>query len=209
MFDERASLEAARRGDVRAFNRLVEQYERLAFNVALRTLGQPDEAADATQDAFLAAFRAIGSFRGEAFKPWLLRIVVNCCYDLLRKRRRQPAESLERLEQDDESPTLPPDPSPGPEQAAASGETGAAIQAALDRLPDDQRAVVVLCDVQGLSYEEAAEVLALAVGTVKSRLSRARARLRDDLAARGELPGGRERPPDRPSLAAGEGGEPA
>ena len=206
MSDERPSLEAARRGDVHAFNRLVERYERLAYNVALRTLGQPEEAADATQDAFLAAFRAIGSFRGEAFRPWLLRIVVNCCYDLLRKRRRQPAESLERLDQDDEAAILPPDPQPGPEQAAATGETGAAIQAALDRLPDEQRAVVVLCDVQGLSYEEVAEALELAVGTVKSRLSRARARLRDDLAARGELPSVRERPPDRPSHASGESG---
>jgi RNA polymerase sigma-70 factor (ECF subfamily) len=206
--DERSNLEAARRGDVRAFNRLVEEYERLAYNIALRTLGRPDEADDATQDAFLAAYRAIGSFRGEAFKPWLLRIVVNCCYDLLRKRRRQPAESLERLEQDDETPILPPDPRPGPEGEALSGETGAAIQAALDRLPDEQRAVVVLCDVQGLSYEEAAEPLELAVGTVKSRLSRARARLRDDLTARGELPGGRERPPEWPTLASGEGGAP-
>jgi RNA polymerase sigma-70 factor (ECF subfamily) len=89
---ERAEVEAARRGDVAAFNQLVERYQRLAYNVAYRTLGQAEEAADATQEAFLSAFRALPGFRGGAFKAWLLRIVVNCCYDQLRRRQRQPAD---------------------------------------------------------------------------------------------------------------------
>ena len=187
-FSERASIEAARRGDVAAFNRLVEEYQRLAYNVAYRTLGQPDEAADATQEAFLSAFRAIREFRGDSFKAWLLRIVVNACYDQLRRRQRHPTASLEALAEEAETEVVPPDPRPGPEVSALSSETAAVIQAALERLPDDQRLVVVLCDVQGLKYEEAAAALEVAVGTVKSRLSRARACLRDELAARGELP---------------------
>ena len=187
------SVEAARRGDRAAFNRLVERYQRQAYNVAYRTLGHPEEAADATQDAFLAAFQAIRSFRGGSFRAWLLRIVVNACYDQLR-RRRQPLDSLEGLGANAEVEVGPPDPGPGPEQAALGHETAEAVERALERLPVDQRLVVVLCDVQGLSYEETADALELALGTVKSRLSRARARLRDDLIARGELPGQTQRP---------------
>ena len=187
-------MEAARRGDVGAFNRLVERYQRLAYNVAYRTLGRPEEAADATQDAFLSAFRAIRDFRGESFRAWLLRIVVNACYDQLRRRQRHPTDSLEALAEQAEMEVAPPDPTPGPEPAALAGETAAVIQEALGRLAADQRLVVVLCDVQGLSYEEAAAALEVAVGTVKSRLSRARVRLRDELAARGELPTAARRP---------------
>src|SRR5438067_1804051 len=100
--DEQAALDRkdialARAGDLAAFNRLVERYQRLAYNVAVRTLGQPDDAADAAQDAFVAAFRAIRELRGESFKAWLLRIVVNSCYDRLRRRQRQPAASLDQL----------------------------------------------------------------------------------------------------------------
>lgn len=193
-FEERASVEAARRGDVAAFNRLVERYERLAYNVAYRTLGQPEEAADATQDAFLSAFRAIRGFRGESFKAWLLRIVVNACYDQLRHRQRHPTESLEALAEDHETDLAPPSPGPGPELAALSSETAEVIQQALDRLSPDHRLVAILCDVQGLSYEEAAAALEVALGTVKSRLSRARTQLRDELAARGELPTAVRRP---------------
>lgn len=191
---ERRSLEAARRGDVAAFNALVELHQRLVFNVAYRILGNPDEAADAAQEAFVSAFRAVRDFRGENVRAWLLRIAVNACYDQLRRDKRQRASSLEALSEAAEMDVSPPDRGPGPEEAALTTETAEQIQAALDRLPDDQRAIVVLCDVHGLSYEEAAESLEVAVGTVKSRLSRARARLRDDLTARGELPGASRRP---------------
>ena len=194
MLADRADIQAARRGDVAAFNRLVERYQRLAFNVAYRTLGRSDEAADATQDAFFAAFRAVRELRGESFKPWLLRIVVNRCYDRLRRAGRLPTDSLDELSAGSEH--SPPDPRPGPELAALGQETADVIQHALETLPLEQRSVVVLCDVQGLSYEEAAATLEVAVGTVKSRLSRARARLRDELAARGELPAAFRRPLD-------------
>ena len=186
---ERAWVEAARRGDLDAFNCLVEQYQRLAYNVALRTVGHPEEAADATQDAFLAAFRGIRSLRGEAVRSWLLRIVVNACYDQLRRQRRRPAVSIDTLAGSEGSAVPePPDAARGPELVALDRETGAAIEQALDRLPTDQRLVAILCDVQELSYEEAASVLEVPIGTIRSRLSRARARLRDELAAAGELP---------------------
>lgn len=180
-------MEAARRGDVAAFNRLVDAYQSLAYNVAYRTLGQAETAADATQDAFLAAFRGIREFRGASFRAWLLRIVVNTCYDCLRRQRRRPADSLEALVEQEHAGE-PLDPSPGPERTALQRETAALIQRLLDELPAEQRLAVVLCDVQGLSYEEAAEALAVPLGTVKSRLARGRAQLRDALAARGELP---------------------
>ena len=186
--DEARALEAARQGDVAAFNQLVLRYQTVAYNVALRTLGNPEEAADATQETFISAFRALDDFRGGSFKAWLLRITVNACYDILRRRQRRPASSLDELtEQGDESFGAT-DTGQGPEGAALNAETARAIQAALLTLPADQRTLVLLCDVQGLSYEEAAEATQVALGTVKSRLSRARARLRDHLRERGELP---------------------
>jgi RNA polymerase sigma-70 factor (ECF subfamily) len=193
---EASLLRAAQRGSVEAFNRLVEQYQRQVYNVCYRTLGNLEDAADATQEAFLGAYRGLASFHGaaEGFRPWLLRIAVNACYDQLRRRRRRPADSLEgfsagREPDEDAGPAdRLPDPVPGPEQHALSRETARGIQAALARLSPDQRLTVVLCDVQGLSYEEAAQVMATELGTVKSRLSRARAHLRTLLLAAGELP---------------------
>lgn len=191
-----AWIRAAQRGGIEAFNRLVEQHQRQVYNVCYRTLGNAEDAADATQEAFLGAYRGIGSFRGttEGFRPWLLRIAVNACYDQLRRRKRRLADSLEASSASrdvDEEPGPADrlaDPAPGPEQQALTSETARRIQAALARLSPDQRLTVVLCDVQGLSYEEAAQVMWVELGTVKSRLSRARAQLRDLLQAAGELP---------------------
>ena len=190
---EARALEAAQRGDVAAFNALVLAHQTTVYNVALRTLGNPEDAADATQEAFISAYRAVRDFRGGSFKAWLLRIAVNACYDILRRRQRRPSSSLEVVLEGGESDPGLADRRIGPERAALATETVAAVEAALLTLPEEQRALVVLCDVQGLSYEEAAEATGAALGTVKSRLSRARARLRDQLAARGELPGELER----------------
>lgn len=186
---EQLCVARAEQGNVEAFNQLVLAYQRQVYNLAYRTLGNPDEAADATQDAFLAAFRAIGSFRGSAFRPWLLKIAVNACYDRLRRVRRRPADSLESLVDAAGESSLAPDQAPGPESEALRAETAAQLQAGLLSLPEEQRLVVVLSDVQGYSYEEIAEATGSSLGTVKSRLSRARARLREFLAARGELVG--------------------
>ena len=194
------ALRAAREGDVAAFNRLVVEYQRLLFNVCYRTLGSREDAADATQDALLSAFRALAQFNGpvEGLRAWLLRIAVNVCYDQLRRRQRRPADSLDAMAGDvargESSPAdRLPDPAPGPEQHTLSAETARAIQAAIDGLPPDQRMTVILCDVQGLSYEEAAHATSVELGTVKSRLSRARAQLRVVLIEKGELPGAAQR----------------
>lgn len=190
---EARALEAAQRGNVAAFNELVLAHQTTVYNVALRTLGSPEDAADATQDAFVSAFRAMREFRGGSFKAWVLRIAVNACYDILRRRQRRPSSSLEVVLEGGETDPGLADRRIGPERAALASETAAAIQAALLTLTDEQRTLVILCDVQGLSYEEAAEATGAALGTVKSRLSRARARLRDLLAERGELPSELER----------------
>jgi RNA polymerase sigma-70 factor (ECF subfamily) len=186
---EARALDAARRGEVAAFNELVLAYQTVVYTVALRTLGNPDDAADATQETFVSAFRAIRDFRGGSIKAWLLRIAVNACYDQLRRRQRRPAGSLDELTEGGEVDFPASDADPGPERAALGGETARVIQAGLNTLPEDQRILVLLCDVQGLSYEEAAVATGVALGTVKSRLSRARARLRDYLTEHGELPG--------------------
>jgi RNA polymerase sigma-70 factor, ECF subfamily len=179
---------------VSAFNELVEQYQRLAFNVAYRLLGQVEEAKDVTQDSFLAAFNALESFRGSSFKAWLLRIVMNGSYDTLRKRQRHPTDSLESMLGKSESEARFRSRDPGPESAAMTAETGAAIQMALKKLSMDHQSVIILCDIQSVSYEEAAETLDVSLGTVKSRLSRARALLRDELLLLGELPAASRRP---------------
>jgi RNA polymerase sigma-70 factor, ECF subfamily len=189
------SLKAAQRGEVAAFNTLLQLHQRQVYNVCYRTLGNAEDAADATQDALLNAFRAIKSFNGSAsgLRSWLLRIAVNTCYDQLRRRQRKPTESLDALHtaDADTEPTLAErlkDPRPGPEQHSLDAETARHIQHAIDQLPPEQRLTVVLCDVQGLSYDEAAQIMAIELGTVKSRLSRARAQLRVMLAEKGELP---------------------
>ncbi|HLZ29549.1 MAG TPA: sigma-70 family RNA polymerase sigma factor [Chloroflexota bacterium] len=198
------ALRAAQGGDVAAFNTLVLVYQRQMFNVCYRTLGSTDDAADATQDALLSAFRGLKSFQGAAggLRGWLLRIAVNTCYDQLRRRQRRPVDSLDAPSQAD--PDQPsslgdhlPDPGLGPEQRSLTAETARHIQAALDQLPPDQRLTVVLCDVQGLSYDEAAQAMAVELGTVKSRLSRARAQLRELLIAKGELPTASQRLQER------------
>lgn len=190
---ESRALEAAQGGDTAAFNELVLMHQTSVYNVALRTLGHPEDAADATQETFIAAYRAIRDFRGGSFKAWLLRIAVNTCYDLLRRKQRRPSTSLDVMVEESGETAGFADRKIGPERAALAAETVSVVEQGLMTLPDDQRTIVVLCDVQGLSYEEAAEVEGVALGTVKSRLSRARARLREFLIERGELPAELER----------------
>ena len=195
--DDAVLLAAARRGDLSAFNGLVLRHQRTVYSVCARTLSSPDDAADATQEAFLSAYRSLTTFRGaaEGFRPWLLRIAVNGCYDVLRRRRRHPSESLDEIRDDpDDGPRqAPPDPNPLPDERALTDETRRQIEAGLATLAPDQRLTVVLCDVQGLSYEEAADVMGVEIGTVKSRLSRARVRLREYLVGKGERPASRGR----------------
>lgn len=190
------ALTAARRGELGAFNTLVEAFQRQVFNICYRTLGNAEDAADAAQETFLSAYRGLKSFNGSAtgLRGWLLRIAINACYDELRRRQRRPADSLDALGGADAEHGAPSaaervlDPAPDPEQRSLSAESARTIQQAIDSLPPDQRLTVILCDVQGLSYEEAAQIMAVELGTVKSRLSRARAQLRVVLVEKGELP---------------------
>ncbi|MGD2028102.1 MAG: sigma-70 family RNA polymerase sigma factor, partial [Anaerolineales bacterium] len=188
--DEGLMVEYALDGDLDAFNRLVMAYQDLAYNVAYRILGERTGAEDAVQDAFISAFRKLKTFRGGSFKAWVLRIVTNACYDELRRQKRRPTTALNPITADNEeieSPVWLKDPGESPEEAALRAELGEAIQNCLDALDDDFRVVVVLVDVQGMDYAEAAEVIRSPLGTIKSRLARARQRLQDCLKGFGEL----------------------
>ena len=186
--EERRLVEVAQRGDVASFNELVRLFEGRVYNLCYRMLGDPDSSADAAQDAFLAAFRNLRSFRGGSFRSWMLRIATNTCYDVLRVRKRRPSVSLD-IEADDESASSPlqiADTAESPDDFSLRRELAAAIQDGLAMLPDEQRIVLILSDIQGLPYEEIAQITNSNLGTVKSRLSRGRARLREVLKA-GEL----------------------
>jgi RNA polymerase sigma-70 factor (ECF subfamily) len=188
--DELALIRDAQHGDLDAFNSLILAYQGALYNTALRILNDEDLAADATQDAFLNAFRSINAFRGGSFKAWLLRTVTNACYDELRRRGRRPTVPLEPATDDDdemESPRWLADPSMTPEQQTEADELEHAIQHCLESLPTDFRTVVVLADIQGMDYSEVSSVIHKPLGTIKSRLARARLRLRECLQAFWEL----------------------
>jgi RNA polymerase sigma-70 factor, ECF subfamily len=188
--DEIALIDAARRGDLDAFNRLVLAYQDQVFNLTYRILGDMEPAEDAAQDTFISAYRHLNGYRGGSFRAWLLRIATNACYDELRRRQRRPTIPLEPVTLDDEeieSPAWIEDPGDSPEVIAERQELNQAIQRCLESLSPEFRSVVVLVDVQGLDYDEAAQAIRKPVGTVKSRLARARQRLRDCLQGVGEL----------------------
>jgi len=185
--DEKTLIAAARQGDTRSFNQLVALYQDMVYNVAYRILGDTDAAADASQEAFLSAYRAVAKFKGGSFKAWLLRIATNACYDQLRVLQRRPTSSLEAIYTDTDPSSHFVNGHETPEEHTLRGELGQAIQLGIETLPPDQRVTLVLSDVQGLSYNEIAQVTNTSVGTVKSRLNRARTRLRDLLLEEGEL----------------------
>jgi RNA polymerase sigma-70 factor (ECF subfamily) len=188
--DEAALIQAAKQGDIDAFNRLVLAYQDLVYAQAYRMINEPEVAEDATQDAFISAYRNLKMYRGGSFKAWLLRIVTNACYDELRRRQRRPTTPLEPLDQDEEeieSPSWLADPGESPEDAAERAELAEALQNCLQGLSPEFRAVVILVDVQGMDYQEASEAVGAALGTVKSRLARARLRMRDCLQGFWEL----------------------
>jgi RNA polymerase sigma-70 factor (ECF subfamily) len=160
-------------GDRAAFGVLVERHQRRVYNLAYRMLGRPEDAADAAQEVFVICLRKLGGFRGRsAFTTWMHRVAINVCHDALRRRSREMVT--------DEGEVEPP---PGPDHAEASA-AAVDVHRALQRVPEDFRAVLVLHDVQGVPYEAIAEVLGAPIGTVKSRLHRGRLALAREL--RGE-----------------------
>ena len=183
--DETDVVARAAAGDRSAFARLVEHYQPACYGLAWRLLGDPDRAADATQDAFLHAFGAIRSYRGGAFRSWLLRITANASYDVLRRSQRRPTSPLPNPEHGESE--IPDHGAPDPTFSAERGEMFRVLEVALRSLPDDQRTAIVLSDVYGMDYQEVAAVTDAALGTVKSRLHRGRLRLRELLQEHREL----------------------
>lgn len=187
--DERL-IRCAQQGDLDAFNQLVARHERIVFSVSLRILRDVTAAEDATQDTFLKAWTSIHTFRGGMVRPWLLRIATNRSYDAIRAQNRRPADSLDaELYEVEPSWSSQVGAGEDPEGFAARVELSGYLEKALGQLPEDQRTVVVLSDIHGYGYEEIAEILEVAIGTVKSRISRGRARLRQALS---EDPSNRE-----------------
>jgi len=182
--DEQILISSAQRGDLEAFNQLVLLYQDFLFRVAMNILSDEDTAADATQQALISAFRNLRTFRGGSLRSWLSRITVNACYDELRRIAR--AKDVPLQVYDDYGDEMGPaawliDPGFSPEEQVEQSDLIDAIQNSLDALPEHYRLVAQLVDVEGLSYEEAATALDLPVGTVKSRLARARNALRESL----------------------------
>ena len=180
--EDQRLVQLAQKGDMVAFNQIVERHQRAVYSTCLRMLRDPHLAEDATQDAFVRAWKAIASFRGGIVRPWLMRIATNRTYDMLRSKARRPAGSLDAQPFESEPEwTTQVSPAEHPEQFTSRGELSDLLQGALDSLPDDQRLAIVLSDVQGYGYDEIAQVMDIAVGTVKSRISRGRSRLREYL----------------------------
>ena len=175
---ERQWVEAARRGNQEAFEHLVRAYEKRVLALTFRMCGNPEDGAEAAQEAFLAAWQGLESFRGEAsFSTWLYRLASNACVDLLRREGRHRAAAGPSL--DDEELNLDAvDPAPTPQEAAERAELRRQIESGLRELPAEYRQVLVLREMHQLSYEEIGQTLSLDPGTVKSRISRGRKRLR-------------------------------
>lgn len=183
--EEQELIQFSQEGRVEAFNQLVLTYQGQVFNLALRMLGDPAAAEDVAQGTFLAAYEHIRSFKSGNFRAWLLRITANACRDHLRSARVRRSTSLDELTSN--PGFAPPSSTEGPEEYVLRNELRELVQGGLLRLSPDHRLALVLVDVQGFSYEEAAEVLRVPVGTVKSRLSRARLAMRDYLSKEPEL----------------------
>lgn len=181
---------AAQQGDQAAFGALVEKYQAMAYSLAFRMLGDSEDAADAVQDAFLNAWRALGSFQGQSsFSTWLYRLTSNACIDFLRRAKRRAAISMTVADEDEDAPheTEVPDERWAPERELERSETHRAIQAGLASLSPEHRQVLVLRELEGLSYQEIAQALGLDEGTVKSRIARARLALREFLVKTGNF----------------------
>ncbi len=177
-------------GDLDSFNQIVIEFQNLVYNQAYRILGEPATAEDAAQEAFISAYKKLHTYRGGSFKSWLLRIVSNACYDEFRRRKRQPVLPLypeNKQGNEVESASWLEDPGEKPEDSLLRNELSEAIQICLDRLDFEFRTIVILVDFQGMDYASAAEVIDRPLGTVKSRLARARRNLQDCLQGFREL----------------------
>ena len=190
--EEYAVVERVRAGDTNAFEALVTAYQKQIYNLTLRYVSSPEDAADLTQEAFLRAFRSLSSFRGDSrFSVWMYRLTTNICIDFLRSRGRGSASSLTVENEDEDIEELDvPDERFEPQKELERRELRRAVREGLQTLSEDAREIVILRELEGLSYAEIGERLGLEAGTVKSRLFRARKALCDYLRTSGNLPDG-------------------
>lgn len=186
--EDQATAEAklislAQRGDLNAFNQLVLTYQEAVYRQAMWMMNEEEAAEDATQEAFLNAYRKLHTFHGGPFRPWILRIVTNYCLDQIRAATRRPTINLDQFDPygDEMEPFWMKDPAESPEQFVERAETNDAIAHAIQRLSPEYRTAVILIDLQELDYQEVSTILGVPLGTLKSRVARARAKLRDDL----------------------------
>jgi RNA polymerase sigma-70 factor (ECF subfamily) len=189
--DESILIQNAKKGDLDSFNSLVLTYQEQVFNLTYRMLNDEMAAEDACQNTFISAFKSIRSFRDGSFRAWLLRIAANNCYDEFRRKKRTPTQPLTAVDEETgeelEDPTWLEDTHNLPQEDVEQKELEQAIQICIDRLPEQFRAAVILVDVQGFGYEEAAQVIKSPIGTVRSRLARARQQLQNCLQGFREL----------------------
>jgi RNA polymerase sigma-70 factor (ECF subfamily) len=183
-YNEETLLQMASSGDMDAFNQLVLHYQNLVYNHAYALLGDEDSAEDAVQEGFIKAFQGMNSYRGGSFRGWLLKIVTNSAYDMLRRSQRHPTQPL--FPEDDngeeiESPTWLADPNASVQEEVEQNELSNSIYKMLDELPEVYRSVITLIDINEFDYAEAAEALKVPIGTVKSRLARARMQMQNKL----------------------------
>ncbi len=195
---EKQLVRKAAQGDEACFERLITDCAGQTYALALRMLKDPQDAEDAVQDAMIKAWRALPGFKGDCrFSTWVFRLTYNTCLDALRRRQRGQVLSLTQEDEDDgERQTEVPDPSPGPEEALLAKERARILRREMEKLSDKLRAPLVMRELGGCSYEEIAAALGISVGTVKSRLARARENLAEALVREGTFPG-RERQNDR------------
>lgn len=183
--NEEKLIGRAARGDVSAFNELLAIHEKKMYAVCLRMCGNHEDAQDCLQEAMLRVYSAISGFKGQSsFSTWLYRVTMNTCLDELRRRKAKPTTSLDTLLDSGWSPS---DDYDTPEHHAIQRENNSEIQKTIRELPDDMRSVIVLRDIQGFSYEEIADMLETNVGTIKSRISRGRKKLREKILNKSEL----------------------
>lgn len=176
-------VERSKEGDLQAFEELVLMYQKQIYNLGYRMMGNEEDACDIAQEAFLRAYKSIGKFNlKSSFGTWIYRIAMNLCIDELRKRKKVKLYPIVHNDNpEDKQYKLVADEGDLPEELVERKETRLKVQQAINRLPEDHRTVIVLRDIQGRSYQEIAEITGLNLGTVKSRISRARYNLREEI----------------------------
>lgn len=171
--DEQKLIALAQQGDQSAFEQLLDHYQKPVYHQALRLVGNPEDAADVAQEVFIKVWKHLPSFRGESsFSTWLYRLTDNAALDLIRREKKRRGDSS--LDDDESALTLPADPAPTPHQAIEQKELHQAVADGLAQLSEEHRQVLVMREINGLSYEEIGSILGLSPGTVKSRIARAR-----------------------------------